>query len=60
MNDDEFVPAARHYRRFRGVTGVEHKINVDYLSNRLGKLGYEFSVGCCNRNYVIKKDDNKE
>ena len=60
MSDDEFIPAARHYRKFRGVTGLEHKINIDYLIKRCNSLGYEFQTGCCNRNYVTKKDDIQE
>jgi len=57
LNDVEFITSSKYYRRFKGVSSLEHKINIDYLTHRLDTLGYMFTVGCCNRCYVTKKDD---
>jgi len=56
MDDKTFIEHARYYRRFNNVTKVEHDINLDYLVNRLDSLGYDLQQGCCNRNYVTKKN----
>jgi hypothetical protein len=56
MTDEEFLSVCKHYRKFKGVVAVEHSININYIVKRCQNLGYEFSVGCCGRNYITKKD----
>lgn len=56
LTDDEFLAIVKIYRKFKGMAALEHSINIDYITKRCQRLGYDFSVGCCGRNYLTKID----
>ena len=56
MNDTDFLNNIKLYRKFKGIVPLEHSINIDYIIKRCQQLGYDFSVGCCGRNYLTKRD----
>lgn len=55
LTDDDFLAIIKIYRKFKGMAPLEHSINIDYITKRCLQLGYDFSVGCCGRNYITKK-----
>ena len=55
MTDTDFLNNIKIYRKFKGTTTPEHSINIDYIVKRCQQLGYDFSVGCCGKNYITKK-----
>lgn len=55
MIDNEFLSNIMYYRRFKGVSSLEHSINLDYIVKRCDRLGYDFVPGCCNKYSLIKK-----
>lgn len=57
LSDDEFLKNIVLYRRFKHMPPIEHSINIDYIIKRCANIGYEFSVGCCGRNYLTQKND---
>lgn len=59
LNDYAFLESIRWYRKFKGVVPLEHSINIDYITKRCQSLGYDFSVGCCGRNYITRNDTEK-
>ena len=54
LTDKEFIDHARIYRRFQHVSGLEHKINMDYITDRCLKLGYIVEPACCGKHNIIK------
>lgn len=58
MDDQTFLKHAGYYRKFQSTNDNDHKQNVQYLQDRLNKLGYVLEPGCCN-NYVINKKEKQ-
>ena len=60
MDDQTFLKHAGYYRRFRSTDKLDHQQNIEYLENRLDKLGYVLQQGCCNNYSIVKKEKQNE
>lgn len=59
LTDNEFLQHAAIYRRFKGVSSLEHSINLDYIVKRCDRLGYDFVPACCGKYTLTKKETAK-
>lgn len=56
MTDTDFLYHAKFYRRFKGMSKVDHMSNIEYINDRCKQLGYILVAGCCNNYNVVKND----